>query len=88
MRIDDNWGAVKVLKVSSVVNIAHSVPSQAMPTSVPVGQPLIRCHNPVLSFPCLPLQSEKSDRRFSRVTLPQATFQGRVGSVGVGQLRR
>ena len=41
----------------------QSVASQAMPTSEPVGQPLIRCQRPAPSSPFLPRQSEKIERR-------------------------
>lgn len=65
----------------------HSVMSQAMPTSEPVGHPLIRCQRPALSSPLSPRHCEKIDRRSFNVTLSeQATFHGAAGSAVVGHL--
>ena len=47
----------------------QSVASQAIPTSEPVGQPLMRCQRPAPSLPFWPRQSENSDNRSFRVTL-------------------
>lgn len=62
------------------------VASQAMPTSEPVGQPLIRCHRPALSLPFCPRHCENSESRWSSSTLLQSTFQGIFGSAVVGHL--
>src|SRR6266850_4372835 len=66
----------------------HSVPSQAIPTSEPVGQLLIMCQSPAPSLPLSPRHREKSESRSSKFTfgLLQLTFQGIVGSATVGHL--
>ena len=72
----------------------HTVPNHATPTSVPDGQPDMRCHRPlgsVLPFEVLllnlcPRQAEKSERRSLSDTEPQATFHGLAVSLA-GQLQ-
>lgn len=65
----------------------HKVPSHAIPTSVPVGHPLMRCHRPAPSVPFWPRQSENSDRRSFKVTLVwQGMFHGVAGSAWLGHL--
>jgi hypothetical protein len=66
----------------------HSVPSHAIPTWEPVGQLLIKCQSPALSFPLAPRHWEKSERRLSKSTFGvlQLTFQGIAGSAVVGHL--
>ena len=65
----------------------QSVASQAMPTSEPVGQPLMRCHRPAPSSPLSPRHWEKRDRRSLRVTESEhATFQGASDGAVLGQL--
>ena len=55
----------------------QSVASQAIPTSEPVGQPLMRCQSPAPSLPFWPRQPEKMESRSLRVTDSEhATFQG------------
>lgn len=55
----------------------QSVASHAIPTSEPVGQPLMRCHSPAPSAPFCPRHPEKIESRSLRVTdEEQATFQG------------
>jgi hypothetical protein len=71
----------------------HTVPNHATPTSVPDGQPDMRCHRPLGSVAPLkfsnfcPRQAEKSERRSLSVAEPQATFHGLLASVEEGQLR-
>jgi len=57
-----------------------------MPTSDPVGQPLMRCHKPMLSLPLAPRHCENKDSRASSSAPLQATFQSVFGSAVVGQL--
>lgn len=65
----------------------YRVPSHAIPTSVPVGQPLMRCQRPALSLLLWPRHAENSDRRSFKVTFAwQARFHGVVGSATLGQL--
>ena len=65
----------------------QSVASHAIPTSEPVGQPLIRCQRPAPSSPFLPRQSEKIERRsFSVIDSWHATFQGKSAGAVDGQL--
>lgn len=66
--------------------ITHKVASQAMPTSEPVGHPLIKCQRPLPSLPLLPLHWEKSERRESSAASLHGRFHGRFGSVELGQL--
>jgi hypothetical protein len=65
---------------------AHNVASHAIPTSDPVGHPLIRCHKPMLSFPLLPRHCENIERRLSSAALAQGTFHGAVESTVDGHL--
>lgn len=67
-------------------DVTHSVASQAMPTSDPVGHPLIRCHKPILSLPFVPRHWENIERRLSSSALAQGTFHGAVASTVDGQL--
>jgi len=69
----------------------HTVPNHATPTSVPDGQPDMRCQRPLwstapfkLSNFC-PRQAEKSERRSLSDTVPHATFHGLAVSLA-GQL--
>lgn len=64
----------------------YSVASQAMPTSDPVGHPLIKCHKPILSLPFVPRHCENIERRLSSSALEQLTFHGAVVSTTDGQL--
>ena len=64
----------------------YSVASQAMPTSDPVGHPLIKCHKPILSLPFVPRHCENIERRLSSSALEQGTFHGAVVSTVDGQL--
>ena len=71
----------------------QTVPNHATPTSVPDGQPDMRCHKPLGSFAPFklsdfcPRQAEKSERRSLSDTEPQATFHGLAVSLA-GQLGR
>jgi hypothetical protein len=71
---------------SSCAMPTHRVESQAIPTSVPVGQPLMRCHKPAPSLPRVPRHCEKIDNRSLRTTVLQSTFQGKEGSATLGHL--
>lgn len=58
-------------------------PSQATPTSVPLGQPLIRWPRPALSHPLdWPRQRENSDRRSLSVRREQSTFHVSAATAG------
>jgi hypothetical protein len=82
------WVRLMTGEGNRVFESTYSVPSQAMPTSVPVGQSLMRCHRPAPSSPFLPRQAEKSDRRSSRATrLLQSMFHAKLGSAVDGQLQ-
>ena len=66
----------------------YSVANHAMPTSVPVGQPLIRCQRPAPSLPFWPRHWEKSESLSLSVTESEhATFHGTDGSAVLGHLR-
>jgi hypothetical protein len=67
-------------------SLTHNVASHAMPTSEPVGQPLMRCQRPEPSEPLLPLHCENNERRESNSAPLQGTFHGRAGSGVDGQL--
>jgi hypothetical protein len=62
------------------------VASHAIPTSEPVGQPLIKCHKPKLSLLLVPRHCENKDKREPRSADVQGTFQGKLASVVFGQL--
>ena len=65
----------------------QSVASHAIPTSEPVGQPLMRCQRPAPSSPLSPRHCEKSERRsLSVVDSEQATFQGAEAGAVLGHL--
>lgn len=62
------------------------VANQAIPTSLLVGQPDMRCQRPAPSSPFCPRHEEKSESRSLSVTVLQSTFHGVAGSAWVGQL--
>jgi hypothetical protein len=64
----------------------YNVASHAIPTSEPVGQPLMRCHRPTPSEPLSPRHCENSDRRSLRSTVLQSTFHGKDWLTGFGHL--
>jgi hypothetical protein len=66
--------------------MAHSVDSHAIPTSVSVGHPDMRCQSPAPSSPFAPRHAEKSESRSLSVTVLQSVFHGVAGSTGVGHL--
>ena len=60
--------------------------SHAIPTSEPLGQPLIKCHKPKLSLLLVPRHCENNDKRESSSAESQDTFHGKLASVVFGQL--
>ena len=80
------WDRVKKGKHDSDL-VTNKVASQAIPTSVPDGHPLIKCQRPAPSWPFCPLHCEKIERRSSSAALEHGIFQGNVGSGWEGHLR-
>lgn len=78
-------------RLSAEISVWRTLTTKAkdLPTSVPVGHPLIKCHNPAPSEPPLaPLHAENNESLSLRVTpeVLQATFQGTLELAVAGQL--
>ena len=68
----------------SLAPVSQRRPSQATPTSWPVGQPDMRWPSPAPSQPELaPRQREKAESRSLSVSVEQSTFHGSLAVGGV-----